>query len=124
MSDFPATRNVTENTYRFSAAGVLAAVSASLCCLGPFALMATGISGVWMSRLMAVERFQPVFIVLSVSFFALAGWKLFSAAGRKNTTGSCPTPRAKRQQKLIFFLSGCLALVLLTSEFWIVWLAG
>ena len=124
MTDLPATRDATANTYRFTTAGVLAAFSASLCCLGPFALMATGISGAWMSRLMGVERYQPVLIVLSVSFFALAGWKLFSASERKNTAGSCPIPRAKRQQKLIFFLAGCLALILLTSEFWIVWLAG
>ena len=124
MTDLPSTRDITANTHRFTAAGVLAAASASLCCLGPFALMATGISGAWMSRLMLVERFQPALIALSVSFFALAGWKLFSAARRKNPTESCPTPWAKRQQKLIFVLSGCLALVLLTSEFWIVWLAG
>ena len=43
--------------YRYLFGGVLASVTASICCIGPFALLATGISGAWMSRVMVVEPF-------------------------------------------------------------------
>lgn len=86
--------------------------------------MATGISGAWMSHLMKVERYQPLLILLSVSFFALAGWQLFGPSRGNRPVASCPVSSRKHHQRLIFGLSGCLALVLLTSEFWIVRLAG
>lgn len=46
-------------------AGVLAAIGASVCCVGPLVLLALGIGGTWVSKLTAMEPYRPVFICIS-----------------------------------------------------------
>lgn len=43
------------------AAGGLAAILASTCCLGPLVLVALGVSGAWIGNLTALEPYRPVF---------------------------------------------------------------
>ena len=43
------------------AAGVLAAIGASVCCVGPLVLLALGISGAWVSNLTALEALSTCF---------------------------------------------------------------
>jgi mercuric ion transport protein len=105
-------------------AGLLASVTASICCLGPFALMATGISGAWMSRLMVIEPMQPFIIALTMLFFALAGWKIFYPTKNYEQGSSCPAQSIKSSQKFSYFLAGSLATILVSSEYWIVWIVG
>ena len=106
--------------YRYLFGGVLASVTASICCIGPFALLATGISGAWMSRVMVVEPFQPLLAGITIILFALASRKIFfsKVAGKKGS--NCPTVAVQRKQKIVYCVSGVLALVSLTSEYWIV----
>lgn len=40
-------------------AGALAAIGASVCCVGPLVLLVSGISGTWMGSLTAMEPFRP-----------------------------------------------------------------
>jgi mercuric ion transport protein len=114
---------------RYLVGAVLVSIGASVCCIGPFVLLATGISGAWMNQLMFLERYYPVFLVIVLSLFAVAWWKIFrpgeivrSVEGIKNTE-SCSSARIKRKQKLAFYISAALAAVLLTSEYWIAVLA-
>ena len=51
------------------AAGGLAAILASTCCLGPLVLVALGVSGAWIGNLTALEPYRPVF--LGVALVAL-----------------------------------------------------
>ena len=106
--------------YRYLFGGVLASVTASICCIGPFALLATGISGAWMSRVMVVEPFQPLLAGTTIILFALASRKIFFSKVADETGGNCLTVAVQRKQKIVYCVSGVLALVLLTSEYWIV----
>ncbi len=101
---------------RFMLGGVAVSLIASSCCIGPFLLLATGVSGAWMSRLMVLQAYQPLFISLVLTFFAMAWVKIF------RPFSSAPSG-ATAQQKAAFFLLFALALILLFSEYWIVWLA-
>ena len=44
------------------AAGGLAAILASTCCLGPLVLITLGFSGAWIGNLTALEPYRPIFI--------------------------------------------------------------
>ncbi|MEO1931614.1 MAG: mercuric transporter MerT family protein [Pseudohongiella sp.] len=114
----------TISSSHYITAGLLASATASICCLGPFALMATGISGAWMSRLMVIEPMQPFIIALTMLFFALAGWKIFYPTKKYEQGSSCPAQSIKSSQKFAYFLAGSLASILVSSEYWIVWIAG
>lgn len=111
------------NTNRYLVVGMLASVSASVCCIGPLALLATGISGAWMSRLMVMEPFQPLLIVLTVSSFAFAGWKLFYSDKENEVGSSASCRKVNWKQKTTFLVTGSLSLGLLASEYWILLLA-
>ena len=62
------------------AGGIAASFTASICCLGPLALLSTGVSGAWMSNLMFFERYQPILIAVTLLAFVLAGRSVFFAA--------------------------------------------
>ena len=51
-------------------AGVLAAIGASVCCVGPLVLLALGVGGAWVSNLTALEPARPLFI--AATFICLA----------------------------------------------------
>ena len=61
----------------FIAGGIAASLTASICCIGPLVLLATGVSGAWMSNLMIFERYQALLIAATLLAFALAGRSLF-----------------------------------------------
>ena len=118
------TSETKDPTRRYLIAALLASASASICCIGPLFLLATGISGAWMSRLMIMEPFQPILIAVTIAFFALAGWKIFLAGKTQASGPGCTVSAVSRRQKLTFSLAGIVALVLLTSEYWILLLAA
>lgn len=99
---------------RSLAAGALAAVGASVCCVGPLVLLGLGISGAWIGTLTAVEPVRPVFIAATVAFLAIAFRNLYLVP-RTCTPGTpCAEPRALGRQRLTFwvvslFLVGLLA---------------
>lgn len=57
--------------------GVLAAVAASLCCVGPLVLLTLGMGGAWVSNLTALEPYRPIFIGVTLLFLGLAFRKLY-----------------------------------------------
>ncbi len=60
-------------------AGALAAIGASVCCVGPLVLVALGIGGTWVGGPTAMEPFRPPFIGLMLLFLGLAFRKLYLA---------------------------------------------
>jgi mercuric ion transport protein len=65
---------------RWLAIAVGASLIASTCCVLPLALVLVGITGAWMSHLVALKPITPVFIVLSVGALAWAGYLVFRPA--------------------------------------------
>ena len=69
------------------AAGGLAAILASACCLGPLVLVALGFSGAWIGNLTALEPYRPVFIGGALVALFLAYRRIYrpvaAGAGRR-----------------------------------------
>lgn len=60
-------------------AGALAAIGASVCCVGPLVLPALGIGGTWLGGLTATAPYRPVFIGFTLLFLGLAFRTLYLA---------------------------------------------
>ncbi len=100
-------------------AGVLAAIGASVCCVGPLVLLALGISGAWISNLTAFESFRPLFIGLTLLFLALAFHKLYLAPRSCPPGTPCADPQVTRRQRLAFWSVTILLLGLLAVPWFV-----
>jgi mercuric ion transport protein len=95
-------------------AGVLAAVGASLCCVGPLVLLMLGIGGAWISHLTALEPLRPWFIGITVLFLGLAFRRLYLLQQVCEPAALCADSRVLKRQRTIFWVVA-LALVALLS---------
>jgi len=95
------------------AAGALAAIGASLCCVGPLVLLGLGISGAWIGTLTALEPLRPIFVVATLAFLALAFRKLYLLPQSCAPGTLCAEPRVLGRQRLSFWVVGLAALGLL-----------
>lgn len=100
-------------------AGVLAAIGASVCCVGPLVLLALGIGGTWVGNLTAMEPYRPIFIGLTLLFLGLAFRKLYMVAQVCTPGTPCADPRTLQRQRLTFWIVAVLLLGLLAVP----WLA-
>nr|WP_315593784.1 mercuric transporter MerT family protein [uncultured Cupriavidus sp.] len=100
-------------------AGALAAIGASVCCVGPLLLLALGIGGTWVGSLTAMEPYRPVFISLTLLFLGLAFRKLYLVPQACAPGTSCTDPRTGRRQRHTFWIVTALLLGLLAVP----WLA-
>jgi mercuric ion transport protein len=101
--------------------GVLAAVGASLCCAGPLVLLLLGISGSWIGNLTLLEPYRPLFILVVLALFAFAGWRLYRPIDDCEPGTACAVPQIRRRRQIIFWVSLGVALVLVTSNYWLIW---
>ena len=83
--------------------GALAAIGASLCCVGPLALVSVGIGGAWVSSLTTLEPFRPAFMLATLALFGAAYWKLYRTPEACKPDEACADPRVRRQQRTIFW---------------------
>ena len=102
----------------FIAGGIAASLTASICCIGPLVLLATGISGAWMSNLMIFERYQAILITATLLAFAFAGKSLFFTVKMAGDDESCEQGLDWKKASA-FAASSCLAMVFISSEYWI-----
>lgn len=92
------------------AAGGLAAILASICCLGPLVLLALGFSGAWIGGLTRLEPYRPYFIAGALIALFFAGRSIFRRAGC--APGEvCATPRRRGLYKLLFGVTVVLVLI-------------
>jgi len=84
-------------------AGALAAIGASLCCVGPLVLLMLGVSGAWISHLTAFEPLRPYFIGLTLLFLFLAFRNLYLVKQACSTEHPCANDEVLKRQRLIFW---------------------
>lgn len=94
-------------------AGVMAALGASVCCVGPLVLLALGIGGTWVGSLTAMEPYRPFFIGLTLLFLGLTFRKLYLVPQRCPPGTPCTDPRTIQRQRLAFWVVTVLLLGLL-----------
>lgn len=94
-------------------ASVLAAITASVCCVGPLVLLALGVSGAWVSQLTALEPVRPVFIGAALVFLGLAFRKLYLVPQVCESDKPCAEPNNRRKQRVMFWIVAVPLLALL-----------
>jgi mercuric ion transport protein len=103
----------TKNGRGALAAGGLAAILASTCCLGPLVLLALGFSGAWIGNLTALEPYRPLFIGAAVIALFFAWRRIYRPAQACKPGDVCAIPQASATYKLIFWVVAALVLVAL-----------
>ena len=100
-------------------AGVLAAIGASVCCVGPLVLLTLGIGGAWIANLTALEPMRPWFIAATLIFLGLAFRRLYLQPQVCEPGAPCAEPLVLKRQRAIFWVVALAVLALLATP----WLA-
>jgi mercuric ion transport protein len=97
------------------AGGLISAILASACCLGPLVLVMIGVSGAWISNLTLLEPYRPVFISVALVFMGLAWRRIYRApAAAACEPGSlCALPQTNRVYRVMFWMVSALVLLAL-----------
>lgn len=99
-------------------AGVLAAIGASVCCVGPLVLLMLGISGAWIANLTALTPLRPWFIAATLLFLGLAFRRLYLQPQVCEPGAACAEPIVLKRQRLIFWVVALAILTLLSVPWW------
>lgn len=103
----------TKSTSWLGIGAVLAAIGASVCCVGPLLLLSLGIGGGWMSTLTSMETVRPIFIILTLVFIGLGYRKLYLIPENCEEGQACASSDVKQKQRLLFWVGSGLILLLL-----------
>jgi mercuric ion transport protein len=98
---------------RFLIAGILSAIGASICCVGPLVLLALGVSGAWIGSLTALEPYRPIFIGLTLLFLGFAFYRLYLTRPACSPESGCASPRTLNRQRMAFWIVTVLVLCLI-----------
>ncbi len=98
--------------------GFLAAIGASLCCVGPLVLVSLGIGGAWIGTLTALEPYRPLFIAVTLLFLFLAFRKLYLVPRVCDPDQPCANPATLRNQRILFWVVSVALIALLTFPYY------
>ncbi|TAK51331.1 MAG: mercuric ion transporter MerT [Gammaproteobacteria bacterium] len=99
------------------AAGGLAAILASTCCLGPLVLITLGVSGAWIGNLTALEPYRPIFIGVALVALFFAGRRIFRPVQACQPGEVCAVPQTRTTYKVLFWVVAALVLVALAFPY-------
>jgi mercuric ion transport protein len=99
------------------AAGGLAAILASTCCLGPLVLITLGFSGAWIGNLTALEPYRPIFIGAALVALFFAWRRIFLPARACAPDDACAVPQVLMAYKVIFWIVAALVLIALVFPY-------
>lgn len=103
----------------FLIAGILSAIGASICCVGPLVLLALGVSGAWIGSLTTLEPYRPIFIGLTLLFLGFAFYRLYLVRPSCSPESACVDPRTLKRRRLGFWIVTLLVIGLIAVP----WLA-
>jgi len=102
-----------------AAGGVIGAVLASSCCIGPLVLITLGASGAWIGNLTALKAYQPIFVTVTLAFLGFGFWRVYGKKSQTCEDGSnCATPTSDRIVKSALWIATGLVSLALTTELW------
>jgi mercuric ion transport protein len=73
----------------------------------------------WIGNLTLLEPYRPIFIAIVLLFFGWAGWKVHRPIEACEPGTACAIPQTRKRRQIIFWITGIIALVLVTSTYWI-----
>jgi mercuric ion transport protein len=117
--DTPATADSDGVSKATLAGGLIAAIIASACCLGPLVLVMVGVSGAWISNLTLLEPYRPVSIGVALVFMGLAWRRIYRApAAAECEPGTmCALPQTNRVYRVMFWVVSALVLLALVFPY-------
>lgn len=93
------------------AGGALAGLGASLCCLGPLALISAGVSGAWISNLTLLEPYRWILAALALGFMGYAWKRIYRPSAAQCEPGAaCALPQVSRAHRALFWVVAALVL--------------
>ncbi len=102
-----------------AAGGVIGAVLASSCCIGPLVLITLGASGAWIGNLTALKAYQPVFVTVTLAFIGFGFWQVYGKSRQSCEDGSyCATSMSDRIVKTALWIATLLVAIALTIDLW------
>ncbi len=105
----PTQQHVHSRIQRWGITGaIIAAVTASVCCVAPLLLVALGVSGAWIGSLTVLEPVRPLFTVLALGFLGFAFYRVY----RKPRTSEacepgsyCAHPQSRTLNKTLLWVA-------------------
>jgi mercuric ion transport protein len=98
-------------------AGGLAAILASICCLGPLVLIALGFSGAWIGNLIVLEPYRLIFIGAALVAMFFAYRRIFRPAQACKPGEVCAIPQVRSTYKFIFWVVTVLVVIALAFPY-------
>lgn len=95
------------------AAGGVAALLASACCLGPLVLITLGVSGAWIGNLTALEPYRQLFIGVALVAMLFAWRRIYRPVEQCLPGEICAVPQVRTTYKAIFWAVTALILAAL-----------
>ncbi len=115
--EFPLAQDRNGNTA--AVGGVIGAVLASSCCIGPLLLVTLGASGAWIGNLTALKTYQPIFMAVTLVFLGFGFWQVYGKSKQPYEDGlMCATPRSRRIVKGALWIATVLVAIALTVDIW------
>lgn len=99
------------------AAGGLAAILASSCCLGPLVLITLGFSGAWIGNLTLLEPYRPIFIGAALVALFFAYRRVFRPATACKPGEVCAIAQVRSTCKVLFWLVAALVVIALAFPY-------
>lgn len=97
---------------------ILAAIGASVCCIGPLVLLALGVGGAWVGNLAAFDAYRPFFSLITIGFLGFAFYRVYRTPKEACEPGSaCATPQGNRFNKVSLWIVTIVALGLLSFPY-------
>ena len=100
--------------------GIVAAIIASVCCIGPLILTILGISGAAVLARFDVIRIPMIILVLIL--FGVAGFTLYRKRNSCEPGSICADPKKYRKMVVFYWLGLVVAVLGITSPQWVAWL--
>lgn len=113
-------KKLSQNKERRTIIGVIvAAIAASVCCVGPLVLLALGIGGAWVGNLTAIEPFRPYLMGLTFIILGYAFYKIYrKPKAEECALGSyCANPKSDRINKITLWISTVFVILLLSFPY-------
>lgn len=98
---------------------IAGAIGASICCIGPLALLALGIGGTWVGSLAAFDAYRPILSVVTLGFLGFAFYRVYRKPKTEECApGSyCEHPKSNRINKISLWVVTVVALGLLSFPY-------
>jgi mercuric ion transport protein len=104
------------------AAGFLAALGASVCCVLPLVMVSLGLGGAWLAHLTALEPWRPWFIAATAIALGMAGWRLYGPNAGCDDDRVCANVGVQRRQRVVLWLVVAVVVPLLAFPYVAAWI--